>query len=294
MNVLPPVLLLVLGLNWGFGFAMSKVGVTGGLLPLGYAFWQCFGAGLLLLAITAWRQQMPPLDWRHLRYYVISGVTNIALPNTVSLICVRHIPVGVMVLMVTLAPLMTYALSQALRLEPFNARRAVGMLLGFAGALLILIPRASLPSPEMASWALLAILTPILYAGSNVYIGWARPTDVPSLALGASMQIAAGLAVLPVALVLDQFHVLWPPLSAGELANLAHVAIAGLGALLFFEIIRMAGVVFMSQVAYVVCLSGVLWGWLVFDERHSLWVWAAMALIFAGLTLVTMPGRRAA
>jgi drug/metabolite transporter (DMT)-like permease len=292
-TLLPPLLLLILGLNWGFGFVLSKLGVTGGLMPLGYAFWQCLGSGLLLWAIAAWRGEWPPLGPRHLRYYIIAGVTNISIPASIALFCVQHIPIGVMVLLVTLSPLLTYALAQMLRTEKFHPRRAIGMLLGFAGALLILLPRASLPSPEMAWWAALGVLTPAFYAVSNIYIGVARPADVPSLALGAAMQTAAGLAILPVALLAGEFHLLLPPFTPAMWANFSHVAVAGLGALLLFEIVRLAGPVYMSQVGYIVCLSGVLWGWLVFDERHSLWVWAAMALILAGLTLVTMPGRKA-
>jgi drug/metabolite transporter (DMT)-like permease len=292
-TLLPPTLLLILGLNWGFGFVLSKLGVTGGLMPMGYAFWQCTGAGLLLLAIAQWRGDRPPVDGRHLRYYIIAGVTNISIPLTIALFCLTQIPVGVMVLIVTLSPLLTYALSQLLRTEPFNARRAVGMLLGFAGALLILVPRASLPSPEMAWWAALALLTPSFYAASNIYIGVKRPPDVPSLALGGAMQLAAGLALLPVGLIAGEIHLLLPPFTLAMWANLGHIAFAALGAILLFEIVRLAGPVYMSQVGYIVCLSGVMWGWLIFDERHSVWVWAAMALIFAGVTLVTMPARKA-
>jgi drug/metabolite transporter (DMT)-like permease len=35
----------------------------------------------------------------------------------------------------------------------------------------------------------------------------------------------------------------------------------------------------------------VFWGWLLFGEQHSLYVWAAMAAIFTGLALVTRAGR---
>ena len=43
---------------------------------------------------------------------------------------------------------------------------------------------------------------------------------------------------------------------------------------------------FASQIAYVVTGSGVALGMLIYDERHSPWVWAALALMFAGLALV--------
>ena len=43
---------------------------------------------------------------------------------------------------------------------------------------------------------------------------------------------------------------------------------------------------FASQVAYVVTGSGVALGMLIYDERHSPWVWAALALMFAALALI--------
>jgi drug/metabolite transporter (DMT)-like permease len=70
--------------------------------------------------------------------------------------------------------------------------------------------------------------------------------------------------------------------------------LSSLGALIFFELMRMRGPVVASQVGYIVCLSGVFWGKLFFGEQHSFWVWAAMATIFAGLALVTWPVRKPA
>ena len=289
---LPLAMLLVLGANWGLGFSLNKIGVTGGLSPFAYVFWQCFGAGCILLAIAASRRLLPPLDWRHLRYYVLAGLGNAAIPNLISLTVVQHIPVGVVVLIVTLAPLLTYGLAVTFRLERLEPRRALGVALGFTGTLFILLPRASLPSPDAVPWVLLAMLTPACYGASNIYMAWARPPHVPSLALGASMQLAAGLSFLPLALATGAFYMPWPPFAPAELANLSHVAVAAFGSLVFFEIMRLAGPVFASQVGYIVCLTGVFWGKLFFGERHSLWIWAALVVILAGVALVTWPRRQ--
>lgn len=289
---LPLFLLVLLGTNWGLGFSLAKIGVVGGLQPLAYVFYQCLGSGIVLLIICAVRGRLPPLDWRHLRYYAVAGATNIAAPNLVAFTCVGHIPVGIVVLIVTLAPLVTYGIAQAIGLEGFRPLRAVGMLFGFVGTLLILLPRASLPAPDATAWVLLALLTPIFYGGSNVYVARMRPPGVPSLALGAAMQLAAGACLLPLALAAGAMHVLWPPFSDAEIANLSHIAVASLGSMIFFEVMRLNGPVFASQVGYIVCLSGVFWGKLFFAEQHSAWIWAAMAVILGGLALVTWPARR--
>jgi drug/metabolite transporter (DMT)-like permease len=56
---------------------------------------------------------------------------------------------------------------------------------------------------------------------------------------------------------------------------------------LMYEILRLAGAVFMSQVAYIVTIAGIFWGWLLFGEQLSAWIWLAAAVILAGVLLVT-------
>lgn len=281
------VLLVVLGTNWGITFSLAKIGQLGGIPPLGYAMWQSGAAGVILLGICAVRRIWPPLTVAHLRYYVVAALTGQAIPVVNMLLVVKHIPVGVFTLMVTMSPLLTYGLAMALRMEAFSLRRFGGMLLGFTGMLFILLPRASLPSPDMLPWVLMALITPAFFAGSNVYIAKARPPGVDSLALGAAMQLTVGVLLLPVAAATGGLYLLLPPFASHDLALLAHIGAATLGALLMFEIIRLAGVVFMSQVAYIVTLNGIVWGMYFFDEHHSAWIWAALACIVTGVVLVT-------
>ena len=54
----------------------------------------------------------------------------------------------------------------------------------------------------------------------------------------------------------------------------------------FLYVIRAAGPVFAAQAGYFSMLIGVLSGMLMFDERHSAWVWVALGLMVVGMTLV--------
>ena len=67
--------------------------------------------------------------------------------------------------------------------------------------------------------------------------------------------------------------------------------IAGFAHFLFFLIIGRTGPVFFSQVGYIVTGTGVLWGMLIFGERHHPLVWAALAVVVGGVALV-QPRRR--
>ena len=118
-----------------------------------------------------------------------------------------------------------------------------------------------------------------------------RPAGDDSTALTAGMLAAASLFTGVVALAFDAFHVPgWPPTTA-ETVMICHMAISALGFLGLFELIRVAGPTYASQLTYIVTLSGVLIGIVVFGERHSAWVWSAVALVLLGVGLVNAQGR---
>jgi drug/metabolite transporter (DMT)-like permease len=80
-------------------------------------------------------------------------------------------------------------------------------------------------------------------------------------------------------------------LSSAGLAISAIAIFSTLAYIMFFYAIKTAGPVFASQCAYVVTISGVLWGIVIFAEVHTVWVWLSVAVMMAGLALVT-PGTR--
>ena len=56
---------------------------------------------------------------------------------------------------------------------------------------------------------------------------------------------------------------------------------------MFFCAIKTAGPVFASQCAYAVTISGVIWGIIIFSERHSIWIWISVVVLLLGLVLVS-------
>jgi drug/metabolite transporter (DMT)-like permease len=54
----------------------------------------------------------------------------------------------------------------------------------------------------------------------------------------------------------------------------------------YLWLLTRSGAVFASQTAYLITGFGVIWSMLILGERYSGWVWIALALMLAGLTLV--------
>ncbi len=278
--------LLLLGTMWGGSFSLAKIAVGAGGHPFGVAMWQGVGGGAVLLAIGLMRRRPPPLSARYAAFYLVTGATGIALPSAAFYTAAPYLPAGILSMLVTTVPMMTYGLALALSMDRISGRRLAGLTLGLAGVWLILGPDANLPGADGLSWALVALIAPVCYAVSNIVGARFRPVDADSLALAAGMLLSGGLLLGAAALTTGNTYSVLPPWDVTHLAILLLVLIATFAHFLFFVILNRAGPVFFSQVAYVVTVAGVLWGMLLFGETHGASIWLSLVLLLAGVALV--------
>lgn len=287
------VFLLTLGSIWGVSMSTTKLAVqTFG--PFSVVFWYALIAFLVLSLLSAVRRKPPPLDGRHIRYYLASGLIGFAIPSLNNVLVVQHVPAGILSTVIATAPVFTYTIALAARQERFQALRAGGIGLGLVGTLFILVPRQSLPSPDMAPWVALGLLTPFLYGVTAVIISRFMPRETDSMTLATGFLGVATAFFLCILLASGQAQLPLPPVWPGSYMILWLGVSSSAAYVLYFQIIRMAGPVYLSQVGYLVVSVGVLAGMLIFGERHSLWVWLGIGLMVGGLTLVNLGQLRAA
>jgi drug/metabolite transporter (DMT)-like permease len=286
-TLLAPVAVVAIGGTWALQYALAKLAINGGAHPLGLAFWEGFGSGLLILAgqRLVVRRRVP-LGRRDLLLYTITGLLGLTLPATAVFWAARYLPVGIVSLLFALVPMLTYVLALALRQDRLAGARLLGLSAGLAGVLLIVVPEASLPAPGLAGWVLLGLGGGLCYALQAVYVTRCAPLAMDATTLGGASLTIGGLLLLPATLALDAFVL---PLPAWGIIQSATVGIVLVNAVCvagFFVLLRRAGPVVAAQTSYSLTLAGVLWGVWLFDERHSAWIWAALALLLLGLGLV--------
>jgi drug/metabolite transporter (DMT)-like permease len=286
--VVGPAALLIMGSIWGLGFALAAVAGHNGAHPIGLVLWETIGSGVLLLAVCTALGRYPRRQWGYLRYYLINGLLGFAIPGPLLFWVAQHLPVGVVTLMVPMAPLLTYVLILARRMERFDLWRALGVLLGFVGVGLIIIPEGSLPTSGLIGWVVLGLAASCFYALQNVYIALRSPPDADALTQTTGMLILGGFAAIPMAAALDGF--LWPvfPMTIAVKAAAVMLLINAVMMLIFVWVVRAIGPVFASQTANVIVLAGAFWGWYIRDEILSSWVWGAIWAMTAGVALVTL------
>ncbi|HUS52679.1 MAG TPA: DMT family transporter [Thermohalobaculum sp.] len=279
------LVLLAIGLGWGATGPFSKLAVSTGNHPIGVTFWNTAIGAVGLTSILLATGRRLPYDRRHLIFFIVCGFLGTALPNSLSYTAYQHLPIGVNVMVIALVPMATMLIALPLGIERLDPLRVVGLGLGTLAVLLIALPETSLPEPGQAIWVALPVIVSLAYAGENIYISTRKPPDCGALTVICGLSWGALILLTPAVVVADAWVDITrfgPPEQAIIAISFVHMG-AYFG---FIWLIGQAGPIFASQVGYVVTASGVVLGMAVYGERHSPWVWAALALMFAGLALV--------
>lgn len=280
-------LLLLLGFIWGTGYSIARFATVNGVSPLGYSFWQALGPAFLLLFLTKTTGSQKTVHiTSHWQYYLICGLTGIVIPNTNMYFAAAHLPAGILAVIVNTVPIIAYPLALFLRVENFQITRFFAVLLAITGLLLIILPGSSLPTREMAPWALTALLTPFSFAFCAVYIAKYRPMAGDSLSHATGTLIAASLLLIPFVLLTHQFYFFHFPLKTPDYVILLEILLSSIGYILFFQLIKIAGPVFYSLVDTVVATTGLFWGYVIFHETLNAWTTPAVICILCALLLV--------
>lgn len=285
---LAPLLLLIVGGGFGGMLGLARYATAHGISPLAFSCGQAIGAAAVLLPLCLIARRAPPLDARHLRYYAISALAGSVFPVSLTFFLVRRLGTGVTGLMFALSPIFTYAIAMIGRIEPFDRLRASGIGLGLIGAAMIVLPRAALPAGIEPIWLVLLLLVPLSLAIGNIYRSWAWPAGTAGPSLAAGTMTASMVMLLPVTLASGAFYWPIPPASGPDWALAIVIGLAGLYFVLFFELQRIGGGVYISLISYVITVSSLAIGLVIFEERLSAWLWGAAAVIFVGIVLVNL------
>lgn len=217
---------------------------------------------------------------------LVMGILNSVLPFTLMAWAQLHIETGLTsILNATTAIFATALAAAAFRDERLSARKAAGVVLGFAGVLAAIGPEA-LSGLDLRSLAQLAVLGGALcYALATL---WARSTlgGVAPEAAAAGMLTGATLVLLPMSLATDGAPKL--DLAARTWLGIGYYALVStaFAYLLYFRILATAGSANLSFVTLMIPPVAIALGALVRGEALAPQAFVGLALLGAGLALL--------
>jgi drug/metabolite transporter (DMT)-like permease len=281
----PILLLIFLGSSWGLYFSMLKIAALSGISYTGILALTTAGVALGMSAIALLRRRRPEFKAQHHLFYLVCALTGYLLPMVVELLVIEHMPAGVLTLIVSMAPLATLLVAWMMKTDNINRPRVAGILVGAIAIFAILLPDAHLGEAVAWRWLLLALVVPVCYSIHHNFTArcWPAGSDSYQVACGEALYAATLMAVFA------GFNWQWQDVASwnqGHSAILFMALISLIDIYIYFELIRRKGPIYTSHANYVMVISGVLWGMVIFAERPSSLMWVSVALLIASLYLV--------
>ena len=286
-KALPWTFLLIMGTAWGLSFSLGKIAVENGAKPFGVAQFQVMFAGIVLLFVNVIRGKSTQNMRDKLGFIFCIAMLGAAIPSVLFYYAAPHVPAGVLSITVALIPLMTYGFSIPLKLETFSVVRAVGLVFGVIAICLIALPENSLPDPATLPWIFIACISALCYAVENIILGFKSALSVGPMRLAMGMNLIAAVTLLPITILTDSYFSPSLPLKTVDYAVIGLGLITVVAYTMFVLSVALFGSVFSSQVGYIVTLTGVFWGMIIFGESPSVWIWLSLCAMIVGLALVT-------
>ena len=285
-------MLVIMGAGWGMTLPLTKIAVSTGYKHFGLIFWQLAIGAALMAVMGLLRGTSLPRARPQIGICLMVLVVGTVVPNSTSFQAAVHLPAGVLSLLLSMVPMWAFPIALALGLDRFSGRRFLGLLCGLGGVLLIALPGAeALNLPVF--WVMVALVSSLCYGleGNLVARTGTAGMDPFQVLYGASLMGA--VLMLPVAVLSGQWI---SPAAALTTEGQAHILASAIHVLVYVGyvwLVGRAGSVFAVQVSYLVTGFGVLWARLILGEAYAPGIWAAMALMFAGMYLVQPRPRQA-
>jgi drug/metabolite transporter (DMT)-like permease len=279
--------LLTLAALWGASFLFMRVAAPEfGPIPL--IALRVTLAALALLPLLLTRPRTPASATMRVPVapMFLLGITNSALPFTLFAYATLSLSAGLTAILNATAPFFTAIIAALWLRDPLIRPRALGLIIGFAGVILVVWGRVSFkPGAASTGLAVLAGLTAALCYGFAANYTKRRFTGIDPLRLATYSQATAAIALLPLALF---FRPATLP-STKSWAMLAALAVlsTALAYVLYFRLIAALGPARAVTVTFLIPVFAMIWGMIFLQERITLQMIAGTALILSGIAITT-------
>jgi drug/metabolite transporter (DMT)-like permease len=274
---LTPIELTILGAIWGGSFLFMRVAAADfGPFAL-VEVRLTLGALVLLPFLWKARAQFTPTLWLQLAW--ISAI-NSAIPFVLFAWGAERAPAGIGAITNSMAVMFAALVAFIFYGEQIGPRRAVGLLAGFVG---VVVLASNKTGGASAGPAVLAGTSAAFLYGIGVNVIRRYLKGIPAGAVAAATLTTASLMLAPVAIFTWPQHSI--PAMSWLSAVLLGVLCTGTAFAIYYRLIHRIGAARAATVTYLVPLFGVIWAWLLLGEPLTLTMAASGALILGGVAL---------
>lgn len=266
---------------WGSSYILIKKGLVA-FSPIQLASLRVSISSIAFLPFFITRYKT--IDWSKTKYLLIVGFAGSFLPAFLFAFAQTEINSSMAGVLSSLTPLFTLILGILFFKSPLILRKVVGVLLGLAGAIFLILFGADLHSSGNMAYGILIIIGCFFYA-TSVNTVKAALQEMNSITLSATAFTLIGIPGILFLYFSGFFQVMqvheqaWQALGAVTLLALFGTVMASI---LFFRLVQLTTPVFASTVSYLIPIVSLAWGF--FDgEIITIFHFIGMAFILFGV-----------
>ena len=276
-------LLIFLGAVWGGSFVAIKFS---NLMfnPIEIGFFRTFiGATVLLLAVL-YRAGSLQFFQKNTYRYAIIGLFNAAIPFTLIPYGLLTLPSNIGVIIMSANPFLALILAHYFTdNEKLNLRKIIGTIIGFSGVIFAVGVQVFVTDLSSFIGALAIYLAGCSYVVSNLIIR--KVSNLPSDMVTMNTLAWGSIWLLPLMLLFAEPINYEINITAIYALFYLGIIPTGLAFSLRQVLIRTAGTTFMMQVAYLIPVFGIFYGWVLMNEPLKFSLLIGVILVVMGIAI---------
>jgi drug/metabolite transporter (DMT)-like permease len=277
------VLLISLGIIWGSSFFNIKIASTS-YEPFTLALIRVFFASLPLILICNYKQIKIEAFSKSWKSYALIGGCNIVIPFSLIAIGTSKVDSFLAAMLMSTTPISGSVLAHFFtKNEKITLFKSIGILVGFLGLIFLFLDKLVINDSNY-------IYALIILIGSTFYsIGGILTLKMKKK---GNLNVTTSTIIWSIILLIPFSFIIESPLNSvptiGSTISLIYLGVVatGIAWLLRFRILTVNGLVFQTQVAYIIPLVGVFFGYFIMDEVITWKVLIALVLIILGIYIV--------
>ena len=277
------LLLTLLGIIWGSSFFNIKI-ATYSYEAFTLALVRVIFASVPLILLCRYKNIKIEAFSKNWKPYALIGLCNIAIPFTLIAIGTSQINSYLAAMLMSTTPMSGSILAHFFtKNEKITFLKSLGILLGFSGVIFLFFDKLIINENNYL-YALITIL------GSTFYsIGGIMTLKIKNKGnenVTTSTTLWSVIFLLPMSIIFDSPWELKPTIESTLALLYLGVVATGLAWLIRFRILTVNGLVFQTQVAYLIPIFGVLFGYFLMDEVITWRVIISLIIIILGIYVV--------
>ena len=282
-NLTDYILLTILSLIWASAFFNIKI-ATESFGPITISLLRVFFGSIPVLLICFYKKIVIEAFSKDWHWFMLIGFVNLVVPFFLISYGVKSVQSNLAAILMSTTPLSSTILGHYYtKNEKFNLKKTLGILIGFAGIIYLFSDNILIDENNFIS-ALLILLGSTCYVIGGVLT--LKISKKKNENVTGSILIWAIIILIPLTLIFEKPWNITPSIESTISVIYLGIVPTGIAWLLRFRILKKNGLIFQSQVSYLIPIFGIMLGYIFLKELITYKVLVSLLAVVIGIYFV--------